>query len=209
MSRFLFTALGTAVLLGALSPLALAGEPDPNASECDLILAVSPKNNLASLPVQFRYVYECILKDNTGQVVPAFSRARMKFDHTGCVGASTCPNQITADTDSDLNGVMQWSTSLNCGGALTCGPNILKDDVLFKNLPDHAGLPNASLDGGRRSPDEDGGGTVALPDLSIFRAELNGVNNPRRDYQGDVAPPFNGLTDLNDLSTFRAHLNAT
>jgi hypothetical protein len=70
-------------------------------------------------------------------------------------------------------------------------------------------LPNASLDGGRRSPDEDGNGIVALPDLTIFRAEFNILNSPRRDYQGDISPPHNGLTELPDLTCMRAHFNAT
>lgn len=214
MSRFLFTVLGTAVLLGALSPLALAGEPDGNATDCDLILAVSPKNNLGTLPAQFRYTYKCILKDSGGQLVSGYAGSRIKLDFTGCAGTNSCPNTIASDTPSSgLDGVVAWTNNLNCGGALVCGVNILKDDVLFINESnggpqDHAGLPNASVDGGRRSPDEDGSGTVALPDVTIFKNEFNNTGT-RRDYQGDVAPPHDGLTTLPDVTCFKAHFNAT
>ncbi len=212
MSRFLVTALGAAVLLGALSPLVLAGQPDPTRCTFDNAVTVSPKNQTVSAGNKF--IFDGILRDNNNLPIQGFPRAQVELDFTGCARASTRPgDQIPADQDSDVNGRVFWDLGVTWGGADPCEARVLVQNVVFKVLPAHQGLAdpgNNIRDGGVRSPDEDHVAAtpgITLTDFTIFRAEFNNVNaNARLDWRGD----FNqdGGTTLLDLTLFKAHFNA-
>jgi hypothetical protein len=206
MSRFLASALGVAVLLGALSSLGVAGQPDPNQSTWGNLVGCSPKNLTA--PAAARYAFVGTLRDGAGAPIGNFPAASLELDFGSCTNPSTRPqNQIAADGPSDANGVVRWQTALTFGGADPCEVRVLVQNVVFKTLAAHQGLPNASIDGGLRSVDENGNGTVDLPDLSLFQQEFVNTGT-RADWRGDLGPTFDGLTALPDLSTFQQHFTA-
>lgn len=206
MSRFLASALGAAVLLGALSSLAPAGQPDPNQSTWNNLVGCSPKN--ATAPAAARYVFTGTLRDGAGAPIANFPAAQLELDFGSCLNQSTRPqNQIPADADSDVNGVVRWQTALIFGGADPCAVRVLVQNVVFKTLAAHQGLPNPSIDGGLRSVDENGDGSVGLGDLSIFQQEFVNTGT-RNDWRGDLGPTFDGSTGLADLSTFQQHFTA-
>jgi hypothetical protein len=206
MSRFLASALGAAVLLGALSSLAPAGQPDPNQSTWNNLVGCSPKNTTA--PVASRYNFQGTLRDGAGAPIANFPAAQLELDFGSCLNQSTRPqNQIPADADSDVNGVVRWNTALNFGGGDPCSIRVLVQNVVFKTLAAHQGLPNLQIDGGLRSVDQDGNGQVGLADLSIYQQEFVNTGT-RQDFRGDLGPVFNGETGLSDLSTFQQHFTA-
>jgi hypothetical protein len=206
MSRFLASALGAAVLLGALSSIGVAGTPDPNQSTWGNLVGCSPKNLTAPAPA--RYSFTGTLRDGAGAPIAGFPAAQLELDFGSCLNASTRPaNQIAADTDSDVNGVVRWATNLTFGGGDPCEVRVLVQNVVFKTLAAHQGLPNAQLDGGVRSTDENGDGLVAIQDLGIFQQEFVNTGT-RNDYRGDLGPVYDGLTAIQDLGTFQQHFTA-
>jgi hypothetical protein len=206
MSRFLASALGAAVLLGALSSLGLAGQPDPNQSTWGNLVGCSPKN--LSAPAPSRYAFTGTLRDGAGAPIANFPGAQLELDFGSCLNASTRPqNQIAADGPSDVNGVVRWQTALTFGGGDPCEVRVLVQNVVFKTLAQHQGLPGAQTDGGVRSVDENGDGFVALPDLALFQQEFVNTGT-RQDFRGDLGPTFDGQTALPDLSTFQQHFTA-
>jgi hypothetical protein len=206
MSRFLASALGAAVLLGAMSSQAPAGQPDPNQSTWNNLVGCSPKNTTA--PVASRYTFQGTLRDGAGAPIANFPAAQLELDFGSCLNQSTRPqNQIAADADSDVNGVVRWNSALNFGGGDPCAVRVLVQNVVFKTLAADQGLPGPSLDGGIRSVDENGDGLVALGDLSTFQQEFVNTGT-RHDFRGDLGPTFDGLTALADLSTFQQHFTA-
>ena len=149
MSRFLASALGAAVLLGALSSVGLAGQPDPNQSTWNNLVGCSPKNTTA--PVASRYTFQGTLRDGAGAPIVNFAAAALELDFGSCLNTSTRPqNQIPADAPSDVNGVVRWSTALTFGGGDPCEVRVLVQNVVFKTLASHQGLPGPSIDGGVR-----------------------------------------------------------
>ena len=208
MSRFLASALGAAVLLGALSSVSVAGNPDPAFSTWGNLTGCSPKNLTAS--VASRYRFTGTLRDGTNQPIPNFPASQVELDFTSCTeGHVGIPVDLQpdADNDSDVNGNVVWTVNLTFGGNDPCEVRVLVQNIVFKTLPAHQGLPGPSIDGGVRSPDANGDGIVALGDLGEFQGEF--VNTGvRQDYKGDLGPTFDGLTALGDLGTFQAHFVA-
>lgn len=206
MSRFLASALGAAVLLGALSSAGMAGQPDPNQSTWGNLVGCSPKNTTA--PAAARYLFQGTLRDGAGAPIANFPAAQLELDFGSCLNPSSRPaNQIAADAASDVNGVVRWQTALNFGGGDPCEVRVLVQNVVFKTLAAHQGLPNASIDGGVRSVDENGDGLVAIQDLAVFQQEFVNTGT-RQDFRGDLGPTFDGLTAIQDLSTFQQHFTA-
>lgn len=205
MSRFLVCALGVAVLLGALSTLVLAGQPDPNQSTWGNLVGCSPKNLTA--PVASRYVFTGTIRDGAGAPIANFPASQLELDFGACTNPSTRPaDQIQADGDSNINGAVTWTTALNFGGGDPCSVRVLVQNVVFKTLIANGTNPGG-IDGGVRSVDENGDGSVALADLGIFQQEF--VNTGvRQDYRGDLGPVFDGNTALADLGTFQQHFTA-
>lgn len=205
MSRFLVTALGAAILLGALSSLGLAGQPDPNQSTWDNIVGVSPKNNCSGIALADKYAFRGTVRDNAGVPIPGFPASQLELDFGLCTELSTRPgDQIPADGDSDANGDVIWRVNLGFGGNDPCSVKVLVQNVVFKTLIADQANPGG-LDGGVRSPDGSGDGLVALGDLVEFQQEF--VNTGvRHDYRGDLnSSPFDGLTSLGDLVRFQKH----
>ena len=201
----------SAALVAALSapPEAGATEPDTGMSTWDNTVAVSPKNQ--TVPVSHRYQFTGTLRTMLGEPVPNFPAAQMELDFGNCLNPSTrLQNQIPADGDTDANGFVVWSVNLAFGGGDPCGVRVLVQNVVYKQLAAHIGLPNGSLDGGVRSPDQNGDGVIGLVDLGIFQAEF--VNTGTRlDYRGDLAQSngvHDGLTTIADLSFFQQHFVA-
>jgi hypothetical protein len=183
--------------------------PDNHTSTWDNTIGVSPKNQ--AVPGTHRYQFTGTLRDGPGNPIGNFPAAQIKLDFGGCLNPSTrTASQIRADADTDANGFVIWSLNLDFGGGDPCGARVLVQNVVFKTLAAHIGLPNASLDGGVRSPDENGDGLIGLADLGIFQTEF--VNTGTRlDYRGDLAQAngaFDGLTTLTDLAFFQAHFVA-
>lgn len=206
MSRFLVSALGAAILLGALSTLVLAGQPDPNQSTWGNLVGCSPKNTTA--PVNARYSFVGTIRDGAGAPIANFPASQLELDFGDCNNLSTRPSdQIPADGDSNINGQVVWTVNLNFGGKDPCAVRVLVQNVVFKTLASHQGLPNAQIDGGVRSVDENGDGLVALSDLGEFQQEFVNTGT-RRDYVGDLGPVFDGLTALADLGTYQQHFTA-
>jgi hypothetical protein len=193
-----------AVLLGALSTLALAGQPDPNQSTWGNVVGCSPKNLTAPPPAQ--YIFTGTIRDGAAAPIADFPASQLELDFGSCTNQSTRPaDQIVADSNSNANGLVTWRVNLNFGGGDPCAVRILVQNVVFKTLlADGSGQ---AIDGGLRSPDQNGDGGVALGDLSLFQQEF--VNTGvRHDYRGDLAPPFDGNTALGDLSVFQGHFTA-
>jgi hypothetical protein len=219
MSRFLVAALGTAVLLGAFSPLALAGQPDPAVCVYDSIFGCSPKNMTNSINGTLdQYEHRVQLRASDLSFVEGFPATQVEVDLTGCNFPTTrASDQIPGDADSNANGEIFWRINANFGGVQTCAPRIALQNAIVFTMLAHLGLPNANRDGGVRSPDNfhqalntpGGDGIVGIVDFSNFRLEFNSVSN-RKDYIGDIfSQPYDGLCTISDLSCMRNHFNAT
>ncbi len=208
MSRFLVSALGAAILLGAMSALALAGQPDPLESTWGNIVGCSPKNLRVTDPL-FQYTFQGTIRDGAGAPIPNFPASQLELDFTACTNPSTRPSdQVPADADSDINGNVIWKVNLNFGGGDPCEVQVLVQNVVFKTLAGHQGLPGPEIDGGVRSVDEDGSGTVALVDLTIYQQEFRNTTGNRFDYKGDLSQPYDGQTALTDLTWWQRHFRA-
>lgn len=201
MSRFLASALGVAVLLGAFSTLAVAGQPDPLNCTWDDLVGVSPKNECSPNP----YVFTGTIRDGSGVPIANFPAANLELDFTNCPNQPLRPaNQIPADEDSGPTGGVIWTLNLDFGGADPCEVNVLVQNVVFATLAGHQGLttgpepPPCTIDGGVRSTDVNGDHQIGLQDLGALQQEYfnTGV---RLDYVGDMAQPFDGCTQLPDL----------
>src|SRR5688572_3619416 len=208
MSRFLASALGAAVLLGALSSVSVAGNPDPAFSTWGNLMGCSPKNLTAAVATRYRFTGT--LRDGTNQPIPNFPASQVELDLTSCTeGHVGIPVDLQPDADanSDVNGNVVWTVNLTFGGNDPCEVRVLVQNIVFKTLPAHQGLPGPQIDGGVRSPDANGDGIVALGDLGEFQGEFVNIG-VRQDYKGDLGPTFDGLTALGDLGTFQAHFVA-
>jgi hypothetical protein len=219
MSRFLACALGVAVLLGALSSLALAGQPDPLTSTWDELVGVSPKNVTATV----KYVFTGTIRDGAGIPIDNFPASQLELDFTNCIESSTRPfNQVPADQDSFAGGQVVWTLNLDFGGADPCEVNVLVQNVVFKTLAGHQALSTGcpenppAIDGGLRSVDAQGDGVIGLQDLGALQTEFfNCQGATRNDYIGDMAPVggppgtgFDGITGLSDLGQLQDHFFA-
>ena len=205
MSRFLASALGAAVLLGALSSVSVAGNPDPAFSTWDNLVGVSPKNLTAAVATRYRFTGT--LRDGTNQPIPNFPASQVELDFTSCSeGHVGIPVDLQPDADgpSNLNGQVLWTVNLTFGGNDPCEVRVLVQNIVFKTLRAHPN-PIGGIQGGVRSPDANGDGLVALGDLGEFQGEFV---NPTSDYKGDLGPTFDGITALGDLGTFQAHFVA-
>jgi hypothetical protein len=183
--------------------------PDSFYSNWDNTIGVSPKNHAVSST--YRYQFTGNLRDSAGKPIANFPAAQIKLDFSSCLNPSTrSRDQMPADADTDINGTTYWSLNLAFGGGDPCLVKVRVQNVVFKTLAAHQGLPDASLDGGVRSPDENGDGLIGLADLGIFQTEF--VNTGTRlDFRGDLAQAngvHDGLTTLTDLAFFQAHFVA-
>lgn len=214
MSRFLASALGVAVLLGALSTLAVAGQPDPANCTWDDLVGVSPKNECVA-PAN-TYTFTGTIRDGAGVPIANFPAANLELDFTNCPNQPLRPaNQIAADLDSGPSGEVLWRLNLDFGGSDPCEVQVLVQNVVFATLAGHQGLttgpetPPCTIDGGVRSVDFNGDNVVGLPDLGALQQEFfnTGV---RLDYVGDMAQGagFDGCTSLPDLGQLQAHFFA-
>jgi hypothetical protein len=197
MARFLVSALGAAILLGLVSTLVFAGQPDPGQSGGEDRIGCSPKNICVTGTAQ--YVYEYTLRDNNGAPVVGFPASQVELRFTACTNPSTRPlNEIPADTDSDNSGIVRWIVNLNFGGADPCEVDVLVQNVEFFSI---AGF-DTDVCGGLRSPDENGDGLVALADLSIWQQAFV---NQTPAWQGDLAETHDCSIALGDLSVWQQH----
>ena len=137
------------------------------------------------------------------QVLPA---SQLELDFINCANPSTRPaEEIQADADSDPNGLVTWTVALTFGGGDPCAVRVLVQNVVFKTLlADGSGNP---IDGGLRSVDANGDGSVSLTDLVVFQQEFTNTGT-RHDYRGDLGQPFDGQTSLVDLVWFQNHFSA-
>ena len=197
MSRFLVSALGAAILLGLMSGLVFAGQPDPGQSSGETRIGVSPKNLSVGPAATYQYFYT--LRDNTGAPVAGFPASQVELRFTACTEQSTRPlNEIPADMDSNANGDMIWWTNLTFGGSDPCQVDVLVQNVVFFTIP-------PADPGGVRSPDENGDGQVALVDLSLWQQSFVAQTPP---YRGDLSEPFDDAIALLDLSVWQQHFVA-
>jgi len=211
MSRSLITALGAAALLGAFSTLALAGQPDPLTCTWDDLVGVSPKNLTVGQP--FRYIFDGNVRDSGGVPIADFPAEQLELDFTFCTNPSSRPaDQIVADANTDIDGRAVWTVNLAFGGGDPCSVRVLVQNVVYKTLARHQSLSNENpespilIDGGMRSPDENGDTFVSAQDLSLFQQEFARPNGQvRLDWRGDLGPVFNGTCSAQDLSTFQQH----
>jgi hypothetical protein len=170
------------------------------------VVGCSPKNLTA--PMAARYSFTGTVRDGAGAPIANFPASQLELDFGSCLQPNTRPqNQIPADNDSNMNGLVTWTTNLTFGGGDPCEVRVLVQNVVFKTLAPHAGLPDAQLDGGVRSPDGNGSGTMQLIDLGIFQTEFTNTGT-RQDYRGDLGPTFNGQCSLVDFGTFQQHFTA-
>jgi hypothetical protein len=166
--------------------------------------------NNSVVPEPYRYAFRGIIRATDGTPIANFPASMMELDFSACHEPSTRPaDQIQADRDSDEQGNVVWSQNLNFGGADPCPVRVLIQNVVFAVLAPHQGLPDEAIDGGVRSPDENGDGRIAMDDLVIFQREFVNAEILRREYwRGDLGPVFDGRTGLDDLCTFQVHFTA-
>jgi hypothetical protein len=201
-SLALTAVIGATILLQLPMP-ALAQLPEFVHSTFDSVIGVSPVN--FQVPPRCKYRFEGILRDGNGNPVPHFPASLVELDFSECLSSSTRPfDQIPADEDSDEEGRVYWENGLGFGGADPCRVLVLVQNVPFHIVPGHRGLPGPLRDGGVRSPDADGRGSVGLPDLGALQTEFFNTGI-RQDYIGDLAPPFDGQTNLADLGMAQCH----
>ena len=181
------------------APVAAAIERWPDEAPVDVYeVLVAPIDAELADTAAFCAAYEVGLDESANCVVVAGKRGG-ETRYAACI--------VLATTRADVNGVVRWGAALNFGGGDPCEVRILVQNVVFKTLAAHQGLPNNSLDGGVRSCDENGDGLVAIQDLSIFQQEFVNTGT-RQDFRGDLAQPFDGLTAIQDLSQFQQHFTA-
>lgn len=217
MSRFLVSALGAAMVLSVFSSLVLAGQPDPTTSTWDERLGVSPKNTRPAVVAStVQYFFDGILRDDQNTPIPNYPATQVALDLTSCANPSSRTlSLIPPDAASDVNGKVEWRTNLNFGGGDPCVVRILVDNVLFKTLPADGAFPALNVapgDGGVRSMDQNGSGTITVADLAVYRIEANN-SGVRHDFRGDLSPGgtgsgFSGTTTVADLAAYRIHANA-
>ena len=164
-------------------------------------VGVSPKNMVVPPSARYSYCFRLINPDNCQPVVD-FPPSQVELRFTLCGEASTRPtNEIMADTHSDGEGRIFWDASLAFGGSDPCSVDVLVQNAVFWTI---AGV-DQDLNGGVRSPDENGDGVVSLTDLVIWRSSFV-TGNPR--YHGDLGPEFDNTTSLSDLQTWQLHFVA-
>jgi len=201
---YMLSPMALAVLLATLQSAAAMAQPNAATSTFDPVIGFSPQNNCVSLTPATRYRYSGTLRNAAGAPVANFPAADVVLDFSLCTRQTSRPVTIPADYPSSSTGVVLWDVSLAHGGADPCGVRVLVGGEEFYVLAAHQGLPGPSIDGGIRSPDDDGDGDIDLLNLSTFQQEF--VNTgARRDYLGDLARPFDGITALGDLVTYQAH----
>jgi len=204
-----------AILIPASSQVLAAGPPSAEKSvfggdgASQLVAAppfcVSPKNVCVPAPCRCRL--EGILRDSQGVPIPNFPASQVLLDFGACSNPSTRPmNRVPADENSDVDGRVYWEVGLNFGGADPCAVVVRVQNQVFATISGHQGLPPNGIDGGVRSPDQNGDGLVALGDLSVFQQEFTNVGQ-RFDYRGDMTLPCDGATALADLSCFQVHFS--
>jgi hypothetical protein len=196
-TRTSIAAAGIAVLFLIVSGPALANVPSPGQSTFGDCLGVSPKNLTA--PEGCRYRYEGTLRDEQGAPVPNFPAFAIVLDFSDCTNPSTRPaDRIEADGPSDANGNIHWEYMLAFGGADPCAVRVRVQNAVFHVIPGHQGLPAPEHDGGVRSPDVNGDGSIALMDLAAFQQSFI---NQGPDWLGDF--DCDGIIALGDLSFFQ------
>ena len=177
----------------AFAGAALANVPDPAQSTFGNRLGRSPKNVEVANPV-FQYTYSGVLRNAAGQPIPNWPANDIRLDiNAPCQN----PVQLLADGPSDANGNVAWGVvKLDQGGGSCLAANVVQVRILsigvFKSL------------GEVTSPDQNGDGFVALPDLGAFQAAF--VNGGPQ-YQGDLDLQ-GGAPNLSDLSFFQRHFTS-
>jgi hypothetical protein len=181
------------LVLVAVAGMALANVPDAQQSTFDSRLGRSPKNLEVGDP-NFDYTFSGTLRNAAGQPVANWPANDIELEIN-----APCQNPVVLNPSgaSDANGNVIWNAArLDQGGGSCTGTAVVEIRLvsvgLFRTL-------NAVT-----SPDEDGGGSIALGDLAVFQvAFVNG--GPQ--YQGDLNLS-GGLPDLGDLATFQKHFVA-
>jgi hypothetical protein len=215
---------GSAILV-FLVAASVSAQPLPDPAQCtwDRILGSSPKNCVVSAP--YRYRFTGTLRDSAGAPIADYPPCDLRLDFASCnAPSSRLYTAINPDAASDANGVVVWEANLTFGGADPCRVLIL---ARLPGLPwatlamidQHLGLSTSCpegpvvIDGGIRSPDENGDHCLTLADLAIFACEFSRCqctpgNTVRRDYEGDLGPQFVGVPTLSGLGTFVVHYTA-
>ena len=169
--------------------------PDTGNSTFQNRLGRSPRNTEVADPT-FQYTYRGTIRTMAGAPVVGWPAADIVLE----IG-SPCPNPISLHPDgpSDANGQVVWGADKidQAGGGACTGPSAVRIRLIsigiFKVLQEVT------------SPDHDGDGVVALPDLSTFQqAFING--GPQ--FSGDL-DLSGGAPNLADLQFFQRHFTAT
>jgi hypothetical protein len=177
----------------AVAGMAMANIPDPAQSTFGNRLGRSPKNVEVGNPT-FQYTYSGVLRNAAGTPIAGWAAADIVIDIN-----APCQNPVvlTASGPSDANGNVTWNASkLDQGGGSCTGASVA--DVRIVSIGVFKTLTTVT------SPDENGDGSIALPDLGTFQqAFVNGTPL----YQGDLNLS-GGAPDLSDLSFFQQHFVA-
>ena len=177
----------------AVAGMAMANIPDVTQRTFGNRLGRSPKNVEVANPT-FQYTYSGVLRNSAGAPIAGWPAADIVLEIN-----APCQNPVSLNpvANSDANGNVTWNAvKLDQGGGSCTGAN--SADVRIISIGVFKTLTSVT------SPDEDGGGTIALADLSTFQqAFVNG--SPQ--YQGDLN--LNGSApDLADLAFFQQHFVA-
>jgi len=110
-------------------------------------------------------------------------------------GMAACTGGATADANTDVNGVTEWVTPLQAGGASTAGTQVSISGAF---------LDGAALNINHNSADINGDGNVNLTDVPLFAGDFyGGVYAFRSDFA------FDGFVNLSDVVRLAQALGAS
>jgi hypothetical protein len=194
--------LVAAFLLAAAAPQPAAGAsaspdtssiPDVNFTTWDERVGRSPTNVEVGHPAS-QYTFHGALRDHVGNPINGWPANDIVLEIN-----LPCPNPVALHPDGPSNfaGEVTWSAvKLDQGGGSCIGPMVAA--VRFVSIGIYKTFNEVT------SPDQDGNGFIALPDLGVFQqAFVNG--GPQ--YQGDLNLS-GGPPDLVDLGVFQRHFIA-
>ena len=177
----------------AVAGMAMANIPDVTQSSFGNRLGRSPKNVEVG-NATFQYTYSGVLRNSVGAPIAGWPAADILLEiNAPCQN----PVQLTPVGNSDANGNVTWNAvKLDQGGGSCAGANVA--DVRIVSIGIFKTLTSVT------SPDEDGNGVIALPDLGTFQSAFTS-GGPA--HQGDLNLS-GGVPDIGDLGFFQQHFVA-
>jgi hypothetical protein len=206
VSRYLLLLIGLVLLeIGtAVAPAGANPIPDPIFSFGEERLAASPNNQTVDPSAVYTYRYW--LRDANNDPIAFFPPSQVWLDFTDCTRPSTRPSsEIHPESDSNQDGEMVWRESLTWGGADWCEVVVKMMGVTFTVLEGGDAGGGSLPAGGPRSPDIDGDGLIAVPDVARWQQSFVTGAPP---WIGDLAPPFDGTVALADFVVWQKHFVA-